>query len=152
MSIGHLARRYWWSITARPLSPDTVQWVNGFLLDGERKLFVDMPIADQRHHVQVARRFQRSLGGSVRREWMAAALLHDVGKSVCGLGTTGRVLATLFPVRRGDGRFAQYHRHEAIGASLLLIAGSDPETVVLVSRTPDADAAAAGALLVADAL
>lgn len=152
MTFGHLVRRYWWSITARPLSPDAKRWVDGYLLGGEQTLFASMPVADQRHHVQVARRFQRSMGPGVRREWMAAALLHDVGKTVCGLGTTGRVLATLIRIRRGDGRFARYHRHEPIGASLLVIAGSDPETVVLVSRSPDADPTAAGALLVADAL
>lgn len=152
MTAGHLVRRYWWSITSRPLSPETKRWVDGYLLDGERRLFGLMPVADQRHHVQVARRFQRSLGAGIRREWMAASLLHDVGKTVCGLGTTGRVLATLIPIRSGDSRFARYHRHEPIGASLLVIAGSDPETVTLVSRSPDADPTAAGALLVADAL
>ncbi|MFM8530732.1 MAG: hypothetical protein ACKOD2_13865 [Ilumatobacteraceae bacterium] len=152
MTIGHLARRYWWSITARPLSADTRSWVEGHLLAGERRMFSQMSVADQRHQVQVARRFQRSLRGDVRREWMAAALLHDVGKTVCGLGTTGRVIATLVRVRAGDGRIARYHRHEPIGASLLAIAGSAPETVLLVSRSPEVDAAVAGALLVADAV
>ena len=149
----HLVKRFWWAVTARPLSPDTAAWVATVLQDGELRLFQRMTASDQRHHVQVARRFERAMGGDVERTWLAAALLHDVGKLVCGLGTAGRVVATLVGRRRrGDGRVARYYRHEAIGASLLLAAGSAPDTVALVGHWPEAPADALTALRWADDL
>ncbi|HJR24978.1 MAG TPA: hypothetical protein VJ804_05860, partial [Acidimicrobiales bacterium] len=67
---------------------------------------------------------------------LAAALLHDVGKTRVGLRTPGRVVATLVGMARGrertaagEGRIARYLRHDAIGAALLEEAGSDPLTV-----------------------
>ena len=61
--------------------------------------------------------------------------------------------ATLWPfARRGDGRFARFHRHEVIGATLLRGAGSDPATVSLVGEFADAPAPAAEALRWADDL
>ena len=149
----HLVKRFWWAVTARPLSPDTVAWVTSVLRDEELLLFRRMSASDQRHHVQVARRFEQTLGGDVARAWLAAALLHDVGKLVCGLGTAGRVVATLVGRRRrGDGRVSRYYRHEAIGASLLLAAGSDPDTVALVGHWPEAPSVAVTALGWADDL
>ena len=149
----HFVKRYWWAVTARSLSADTSAWVASILIEQEFRLFRQMSASDQRHHVQVARRLERRLGGEVPRAWLAAALLHDVGKLVCGLGTGGRVLATLFGRRhRGDGRIARYYRHEAIGASLLLASGSDPETVALVGHWPDAPVRALTALGWADDL
>ena len=149
----HLAKRYWWAVTARPLSSDTAEWVSSVLLERELDLFRQMSASDQRHHVQVARRFERRLSVEPPRPWLAAALLHDVGKLVCGLGTTGRVAATLVGRRRrGDGRVARYYRHEAIGASLLLAAGSAPDTVALVGHWPEAPVNAMSALLWADDL
>ncbi|MEM1334243.1 MAG: hypothetical protein AAGG08_12370, partial [Actinomycetota bacterium] len=67
------------------------------------------------------------------RAEIAGALLHDVGKIECGLGTFGRVAATVI----GDRWFASfrsYHDHEAIGARLVSAAGSDPATVELVDE------------------
>jgi hypothetical protein len=69
---------------------------------------------------------------------LAAALLHDVGKVESGLGTAGRVLATLVGRRRAHrwagrpgptGRIERYLRHDEIGAEALTRAGSDPVTV-----------------------
>lgn len=63
-------------------------------------------------------------------------MLHDVGKIDAGLGTFGRVPATLVGiavgrarVARGKGRIARYLDHPAIGARLLSEAGADPLTV-----------------------
>ena len=65
------------------------------------------------------------------RAEIAGALLHDVGKVRCGLGTWGRVAATLVgPVTP---RFRAYHDHEPIGADLLVLVGSDPVTAELVA-------------------
>ena len=66
--------------------------------------------------------------------WAAAALLHDVGKTASGLGTFGRVAATVRG-HLGDpedvgGRTGAYLRHAEIGAELLEHAGARAETVV----------------------
>lgn len=148
---GHLVRRFWWAITARPLGPAAQSMALSHLSPAEQRLFLAMDISDQRHHVQVARRFVNQVGQDAPRAWVAAALLHDVGKCVCGLGTVGRVLATLWPLsRRGDGPVGRYHRHEPIGASMLVAAGSDPDTVALVGHWPEAPRQAALALKRAD--
>jgi hypothetical protein len=152
MKPGHLIRRFWWAATARPLRAETRQWAHSFLLDGERRLFDAMSSADQRHHVQVARRFLERHPGPARREWTAAALLHDVGKLVSGLGLGGRVVATLVPVRRGSGRLARYHHHEEIGASMARAIGSAPDTVALIGRWPESPEAVLAALESADDL
>jgi hypothetical protein len=67
---------------------------------------------------------------------MAAALLHDVGKIEAGLGTFGRVGATVLALAAGrqratgwPGPVGRYLSHDARGASLLALAGSDPLTV-----------------------
>ena len=73
---------------------------------------------------------------------MAAALLHDCGKIVSGLGTYGRVIATLSVKMAGRDmavawsetrgftrRVGLYVEHPRLGADLLGIAGSAPLTV-----------------------
>lgn len=73
---------------------------------------------------------------------LAAALLHDVGKTTAGLGTYGRVVATLAGAAAGpkaaaawtEGRgftrrVGLYLRHGELGADMLALAGSDPFTV-----------------------
>jgi hypothetical protein len=65
---------------------------------------------------------------------LAAALLHDVGKVSSGLGTFGRVAATVAGLvrpraRDGDGRVARYLRHDELGAAMLAAVSSDPLTV-----------------------
>ena len=94
---------------------------------------------DRRHAVAVARAVAAELGPEAERPVVAAALLHDAGKVVSGLRTPWRVVATLVwavaddatadrwierggPIRR---RFGQYRRHPALGAELLIEAGSD---------------------------
>jgi putative nucleotidyltransferase with HDIG domain len=98
------------------------------LLTAEQQLWVQMSGPDRRHAVGVAKRVAAELGSDASRAVMAAALLHDVGKIDSGLGTWARVLATVVDRREGDGRFARYRRHDAIGAQLLRDAGSDTVT------------------------
>ena len=101
-----------------------------------------MTVADRRHAITVARRFEAS--GQWSRDEIAGALLHDVGKIDSGLGTFGRVVATIVGPRTA--RFRRYHDHEEIGADMLAVTGSSEATVDLVrGRGP-----AAAALLVAD--
>ena len=56
-------------------------------------------------------------------------MLHDVGKVDCGLGTFGRVAATVVGPRTR--RFRRYHDHERIGVELLTAAGSTEATLAL---------------------
>jgi hypothetical protein len=59
-----------------------------------------------------------------------AALLHDIGKIDCGLGTVMRVVATVVGPRTAQ--FRRYHDHEHLGIEMLVSAGSHPETVALL--------------------
>ena len=82
---------------------------------------------------------RRPLRPDAARAEIAGALLHDVGKVEAGLGTFGRVAATVVGPRTA--RFRRYHDHEAIGARLAAAAGSDPVTVALIEgQGPAADA------------
>jgi hypothetical protein len=112
---------------------------------------------DRRHSVAVARRLVDALGPDTPRAVVAGALLHDCGKTSAGLGTFGRVGATLWigfvgraRAAQGNGRVARYCRHEPIGAAMLVAAGSDPVTVSLVAGSVDAPALALSALRAAD--
>jgi hypothetical protein len=147
LSVGHLVRRFLGSLAPRRLTDDEVGWVGAHLLPPEAELFDRMGRADRRHAVTVARRAEAALGEGATRPVMAAALLHDVGKVEAGLGTYGRVMATLSArvagrdmaeawsqTRGTTRRIGLYLRHEEVGADLLRLAGSDPLTVDLVAR------------------
>jgi putative nucleotidyltransferase with HDIG domain len=114
----HLARRFFEVLRAMPLTE--AQRSEARLLlrsDGEAALFFAQPPADQQHGLAAARHAPLGL----RR----AALLHDIGKQMSGLGVWGRSLASAaaklhIPVR---GRFAQYLAHGPIGAEMLEAVG-----------------------------
>lgn len=114
----HLVRRFLGSLRPGGPSAGDEAWVASVLRHGELELWRRMSAPDRRHAVGVARRVPRRLA--------PAALLHDVGKIESGLGTFGRVLATLvgFVHRPGAGRIGRYLRHDAIGADLLARAGA----------------------------
>jgi hypothetical protein len=140
--IGHLARRFFGSLSPRRPSRVDEAWVAETLLPGERELWARMSRADRRHAAGVARRAQRALGADATRPVLAAALLHDAGKTAASLGTYGRVVATLartatgpamaehWARRRGFTRkVGLYLRHPELGGDMLQLAGSDPLTV-----------------------
>jgi len=99
---------------------------------GEAALWQRLGNADQRHSIEVARRFSADLSESPRDE-MAGALLHDIGKVSVELGTFGRVLATVVGPRTRS--FRIYHDHEQIGIELLREAGSAAATLSLLDGT-----------------
>jgi hypothetical protein len=138
----HLVRRFVGSL--RPGGPSRADsaWACSHLLDGEVTLWNRLPGADRRHAVGVGRRVVELLGGEADRPVVAAALLHDVGKVVSGLGTYGRVVATLSAGAAGHAtaaawseaggftrRVGLYLRHPELGGDLLELAGSDPFTI-----------------------
>jgi hypothetical protein len=139
---GHLTKRFFGSLW--PAGPKVADedWAASVLSEGELKLWRRMPKADRRHAVGVARRVERALGDEGTRPVLAAALLHDVGKTAARLGTYGRVIATLAGAAAGrqmatawtEGRgftrrVGLYLRHPELGADMLALAGSDPLTV-----------------------
>lgn len=137
----HLARRFLGSLSPRPLDRADDAWVRAALSDSERGLWDRMSLADRKHAAGVAREVDHRLGGAARPV-LAAALLHDVGKVDSGLGTVGRVVATVvgrcvsrprltrWALRGGFvGRIGRYLQHDAIGAQLLDDVGAAPETV-----------------------
>jgi hypothetical protein len=130
--VGHLARRYATSLSRRPPDAAEVVWGEGWLLPAEVQLWRRLDNIDRRHSLQVTRRFQ-TLRPDASRAELAAAMLHDVGKLDSGLGTFGRVVASVVGPRTE--RFRRYHDHEALGAAWLAASESDPLTVQLVGGT-----------------
>ncbi len=128
--VGHLAARFFTSLSPAPPSVDTEIWVEDRLLAGERALWVQLGNQDRRHSAAVAQRFA-ALEPDAPRALVAGAILHDVGKIECRLGTFGRVAATVIGPR--GRRFSAYHDHEEIGAAMATAAGSDPATVELIA-------------------
>jgi hypothetical protein len=127
----HLAARFFGSLSSRPPEPAEEAWARSQLLPGELGLWERMSNQDRRHSAKVARRFVAARPGATRAE-TAGALLHDVGKIECGLGTWGRVVASVVGGRTQ--RFRLYHDHERIGADLAAAVGSEPETIELISE------------------
>jgi len=126
----HLVARFFTSLSTAPPAQADEAWVAEVLTPPEQALWVQLSNQDRRHSALVARRFAARRPAATRPE-LAGAILHDVGKIECGLGTFGRVAATLIgPHGR---RFRAYHDHEEIGARLAAHAGSDPATVELIA-------------------
>ena len=141
-SFAHLAKRFAGSMVPLGEPARDRQWVQDNLLPGERDVWTRMSRADRRHAAKVARRVERALGHEATRPVVAAALLHDCGKTVSGLGTYGRVIATLSGKMAGidqavawtetsgfTRRVGLYLEHPRLGAELLGLAGSAPLTV-----------------------
>jgi hypothetical protein len=127
----HLAARFFWSLSPRPPAVDDEVWAEDQLLPGEVALWRRMSNQDRRHSIKVARRFVDARPSATRAE-VAGALLHDVGKIECGLGTWGRAVASAVGPRTV--RFRCYHDHEHIGSLLAAQAGSDPATIALIDE------------------
>jgi hypothetical protein len=138
----HLVRRFLGSLSPLPPRRDDEAWVQTTLSARELELWGRMSRADRRHAAGVARRVERALGAEATSPVLAAALLHDVGKVASGLGTYGRVVATLAGAAAGretaevwtrkggiTRKVGLYLRHPQLGADMLAIAGSDPLTV-----------------------
>jgi hypothetical protein len=149
---GHRARRFLSSLVAGPPAAADVAWAHRWLSAAEATLFDRMAPVDRRHAIGVA----RAVAGRLDRvgldpgdtedpevRWVvAAALLHDVGKQVAGLGTYGRTVATLSGWVGGRGmaaswadtrgltrRVGLYLQYEDLGGDQLAVAGSDPRVI-----------------------
>ena len=145
----HLSGRFFGALLPLGPRPADESWAFAHLNDGERELWYWMSGADRRHAVRVARDTISLLGADEdRRDVVAAALLHDVGKVEASLGTFARVGVTFSAIvfgrlrlldwargTTGSGvsrwrtRIGLYLTHDKLGAELLERAGSKPLTV-----------------------
>jgi len=139
----HLVRRFFGALRpGPPRAADTV-WVESVLTPDELDIWARMVNHDRRHSIAVARRVQHALADTPSAgdpRWLAAALLHDVGKLDAGLGVLGRANATLagalaghdmaeaWSAKRGvTRRFGLYLRHAELGETRLRLAGARAE-------------------------
>jgi len=168
----HLARRFFGAVRPGKPRAGDVAWVESVLSPPELELWARMTNHDRRHSTAVARRVQHSLAGTTEGDdprWIAAALLHDVGKLDAGLGVFGRVGATLagaaaghdmaevWSAKRGiTRRFGLYLRHAELGETRLRVAEARPEAAAWAGahhdeRAWDALAFPAGVVTALDA-
>lgn len=111
-SVVHLAGRFLSSLSPVGPSKEAEAWAKGYLSASEAGLFDSMSAPDRRHAIDVARtaidlaeREPPAAGErTVARGFVAAALLHDVGKTEARLGTFGRVVATVLALVLGRSR------------------------------------------------
>lgn len=127
--VAHLVRRFATSLSSRPPSAADLAWVSSILGEPGWSLWTQMSVPDRRHSVLVARRFAEA-EPSAPQTAVAGVLLHDVGKVAAGLGTFGRVVATV--VGRHGRRFRTYGEHERIGAEMARAAGLAESTAELI--------------------
>ena len=133
---------------------EDVEWAAQWLSESEQRVFGRMSGNDRRHSIGVARAVAAHLatiGSSQDDEgarWiLAAALLHDVGKSVADLGTYGRVVATLSGWVGGQDMAASwadtkgftrkvglYLQYPELGADLLRMARSDDRVIAWAAQ------------------
>jgi hypothetical protein len=135
-----LARRLISAVGEPRLDPADEAWAASLLTPAERDLWATLPPHDRSHSVEVARRVERRLAPTVHSSdtrWLAAALMHDVGKARSDLSTRERVMAALASktVRLATARrwashsagvkrrIGAYLIHGEIGAEMIRAAG-----------------------------
>ena len=137
----HLSGRFITSLSARAPTPDEVASVRAALNAGEWACWARLGRADRVEAIATSARLPAEIAADSR--WVAAALVHDVGKAECGLGTVGRSVATVRGwVQRPEqigGRAGAYLRHAEIGAAQLRAAGARPEPVAWAATHHDAE-------------
>ena len=135
----HLSRRFVSSLWPAAPTADDDAWVCGVLRPAEYALWSRLPNHDRRHSIAVARRVERMLADTTYAgddRWLAAALLHDVGKLDARLGVFARVgataagaaaghdMAAVWSEKRGiTRRVGLYLRHPELGAQQIRLAG-----------------------------
>ena len=129
--IPHLAQRTLWSLRSPKPKPSEEAWLLSLLSAKETLLYRSMSMTDRAHAILCARAVEHR-GAEVA----VASALHDVGKTPSGLGTPGRVIASVAALTTYDqarswkgtgglkGRIGMYLHHSELGAAALEEAGS----------------------------
>jgi len=151
MSLGRVlyrVRQFFLALRA-PADPQDLEQARSVLAPAQIKLFAGMQSGEQAHAVNVYR--QLVAQGETSSDLLAAALLHDVGKSLSPLHLWERILIVLaravlpaqsrrwgsLPMEglRGWRRaLIIAEQHPAWGADLAAEAGASPRTVVLIRQ------------------
>ena len=139
-----LAARAWRALRRESEGAADEAWVRSLLRPAEFGIWARQRPYDRRHSVRVARRLEARLAGTAHaREarWIAAALMHDVGKSAARLSLLERAAAVLVnrfidletarrlarSRRPGVSRIGLYLTHGEVGARLIRQAGGREE-------------------------
>jgi len=132
----HLVTRFVGSLRPRPLGAHDISLVEGILAPAELECWRRLGPADRVESVATARAAQAALGPDGDNRWVAAALLHDVGKSETGLGPFRRAAATTVAIAFGERRvrrwpnaIGRYVDHDEVGSRALAQAGARREAV-----------------------
>ena len=119
--------------------PDDV-WANLFLTRAEFVLYLNMDPRDREHGVRVAQALEKDYLNT-RAELIAAAILHDCGKSVRKYNVLERVLVGLIPYRLSAGwtlgAVKVRNEHPARGAEMVRLAGGRIEVAYLIQQHHD---------------
>lgn len=138
--------QFWRVWRARPLPAEARERITAVLTPEEIALFDQFSLSDQQHSYQVLRTLQAN--GQAHPDLLAAALLHDVGKTRAPLSIWQRsliVLAQAFVPGKtavwGQGRVDSWQRpfvvktqHPIWGAEMARAANSRPLTIELIRR------------------
>lgn len=113
-------------------------WAQTHLNPGERRVYLGMDARDREHACRVTRHLLRD-HPRAKPELIAAALLHDCGKSVRRYSVVERVLVGLIPHRLVTllppiGPIGVRAAHPEMGATLIARAGGRPRVAQLVVR------------------
>ena len=133
---GHLVRRFFGFVSARPPGPADQALLREYLTGEEALLFWAQQYQDQRHALHGAARVSTVRSGD--RTAFRAALLHDVGKRHSRLGAVGRSVATVLDTAGIplSGRLAHYRAHGPLGARELAALGCEPMVVAFAEHHP----------------
>ena len=134
--IGHLAARFFGSLRVAEPSAADVAWVRSTLTAEEYACWATMDRADRVEAIGVGAPSRGCIGRGCEPRWLAAALLHDVGKVDAGLGPFRRVGRDHDCCARGarpraalgGTAIGRYIAHDDRGAARLRAAGARPET------------------------
>jgi len=138
-------RQFWSALTAAPRSEDLFE-ASKTLSPALMRLFEQMHPGEQAHSLTVYRRLRDQ--GETNPDLLAAALLHDVGKSLYRLQIGERVAIVLVKALLpgcakswGQGEpsgwkkpFVVAEKHAEWGAQMVAQAGASPATVELIRR------------------
>lgn len=122
------------SFRAEQARPDDV-WAHFYLQTLEFEFYQRIDPRDREHGLRVAKQLLEA-HPNAREELIAAAILHDCGKSVRSYHVLERVLVGLIPYGKGAGsRFEPIrvrNQHPQIGAELLRKSGGRLEVARLI--------------------